>query len=523
MAAITFSPEVSEAKVGEARIGNGPVRLSTSRYQLLIGGAWRDASDGGTLASENPATGKTLATIAEATQADVEAAIAAARTAFATWSQTTVTQRSNVLLRIADLIEANAAYLATVESMDNGKPIRETSAADIPLAIDHFRYFAGVIRAQEGSAVMIDGNTMNLILREPLGVVAQIIPWNFPFLMAAWKLAPALAAGNTVVLKPSSSTSLSVLELGHLLTDNGVLPAGVLNIVTGSGSKSGEYLQNATGIDKLAFTGSTMVGRKIALAAAERLIPATLELGGKSANIFFDDTDMDIAMEGVQLGILFNQGEVCSAGSRIFVQESFYDRFMARVTEEFRQVRLGDPLDPATQMGAQVSKRQMEKILSYVEVGQREGATVAVGGKRARGDGLDDGYFVEPTLLTDVSNSMRVAQEEIFGPVGVVIPFKDEADVIRMANDSVYGLGGGVFTTDIGRALRVANGIRTGRIWVNTYNQFPAGAPFGGYKESGIGRETHKAILDAYQQTKNILVNLSERPGGMYVSPATEA
>ncbi len=341
--------------------------------------------------------------------------------------------------------------------------------------------------------------------------------------MAAWKLAPALAAGNTIVFKPSSSTSLSVLELGRLITENNILPAGVLNIITGSGSKSGEYLQQAQGLDKIAFTGSTMVGRTIAVAAAERLIPATLELGGKSANIFFDDADMDIAMEGVQLGILFNQGQVCSAGSRIFVQESFYDRFMERATEEFRKVRLGNPLDPETQMGAQVSKRQMEKILGYVDIGQQEGATVAVGGKRASGDGVDEGYFVEPTLLTNVTNDMRVAQEEIFGPVGVVITFKDEDDLIRMANDSPYGLGGGVFTQDIGRALRVANGIKTGRIWVNTYNQFPAGAPFGGYKESGIGRETHKVALEAYQQTKNVIINLKGKPGGMYVSPNGQA
>ena len=498
------------------------VQLSTSRYGLLIGGEWRDASDGATLTTENPATGEILAEIAEATKEDVDSAVAVARTAFETWSQTTPTERANILLKIADLIEANADYLAAVESMDNGKPIRETSGADVPLAFDHFRYFAGALRAQEGSATMLNGTMMNIILHEPLGVVGQIIPWNFPFLMAAWKLAPALAAGDTIVLKPSSATSLSVLELGRLLTEHNVLPAGVLNIITGSGSKSGAFVQKAN-VDKLAFTGSTLVGREIAISAAEKLIPATLELGGKSANVFFDDADMDLAMEGVQLGILFNQGQVCSAGSRIFVQESFYDRFMERVTEEFRKVRLGNPLDPETQMGAQVSERQMEKILEYVEIGQNEGATVAVGGKRASGEGVDNGYFIEPTLLTNVSNDMRVAQEEIFGPIGVVITFKDEEDLIRMANDSVYGLGGGIFTQDIGRALRVANGIKTGRIWVNTYNQFPAGAPFGGYKESGIGRETHKMALEAYQQTKNVLINLAQKPGGMYVSPNGQA
>lgn len=513
---------VTEGRVETQTTPPAGVQLSSSRYQLLIGGEWRDASDGQTLTTVSPSTGTVLAEIAEATKEDIDAAVAAARQAFETWSQTTATERANILLGIADLIEENASYLAVVESMDNGKPIRETTGADIPLAVDHFRYFAGALRAQEGSATMVNSSLMNLVLHEPLGVVGQIVPWNFPFLMAAWKLAPALAAGDTVVFKPSSATSLSVLELGRLFTEHNMLPDGVLNIVTGSGSKSGEYLQKAN-VDKLAFTGSTLVGREIAIAAAEKLIPATLELGGKSANIFFDDADMDLAMEGVQLGILFNQGQVCSAGSRIFVQESFYDRFMERATEEFRKVRLGNPLDTETQMGAQVSEKQMEKILSYVEIGQQEGATVAVGGKRASGEGLDNGYFVEPTLLTNVTNDMRVAQEEIFGPVGVVITFKGEDDLIRMANDSAYGLGGGVFTQDIGRALRVANGIKTGRVWVNTYNQFPAGAPFGGYKESGIGRETHKAALEAYQQTKNVLINLAQKPGGMYVAPSVEA
>ncbi len=493
-------------------------RLSTEHYQLLIGGRWRDASDGATITVTSPSAGETLATIPEATKDDVDAAVAAARTAFATWSRTSVTERSQVLLRIADLIEEHADFLATVESMDNGKPIRETTGADIPLGVDHFRYFAGVIRGEEGSATMVDENMLNLILTEPLGVVAQIVPWNFPFLMACWKLAPALAAGDTVVFKPSSSTSLSVLELARLITENHVLPDGVLNVVTGSGTKSGEYLQHAD-IDKIAFTGSTEVGRGIGIAAAEKIIPSTLELGGKSANIFFDDCDLDLAMEGIGLGILFNQGQVCSAGSRIFVQCSFLDTFMQRATEEFRNVRVGDPLDPSTQMGAQVNETQLAKILSYVDIGRSEGATVAVGGRRLTHGDLGRGVFMEPTLLTDVDNSMRVAREEIFGPVGVVIPFDDEDEVIALANDSTYGLGGGVFTSDLGRAIRVARGVRTGRVWVNTYNQFPAGAPFGGYKESGIGRETHKMILHSYTQTKNVLINLARKPGGMYVPP----
>ncbi len=489
-----------------------PIDLQ-STYQLYIGGQWRDASDGGTLTTYNPATGDKLADIAQATQEDVEAAVAAGRAAFPTWSKTTAQERSQILLDIADILEENQELLATVETLDNGKPIRETSTVDIPASIDHFRYFAGVLRADEGTATMVDGSMLSVVLHEPLGVVGQIVPWNFPFLMGAWKLAPAIAAGDCIVFKPSSTTSLSILEFARLVGDK--LPAGVLNVITGSGSKSGEYLKNAD-VDKLAFTGSTEVGRDIALAAAKKIIPATLELGGKSANAFFDDCDRDLAIEGVQLGILFNQGQVCCAGSRIFVQDTFYDEFMELVTKAFTKVKVGDPLDPTTQMGAQINEGQLKKILSYVEIGESEGAKIAVGGHRATEGDLGKGAFLEPTLLVDVDNKMRVAQEEIFGPVGVVIKFHDEADLIEKANDSVYGLGGGVFTQDLGRALRVANGIHTGRVWVNTYNQIPAGAPFGGYKESGIGRETYKSILNAYQQVKNIMINLGTEPAGLY-------
>lgn len=485
------------------------------KYQLYIGGEWKDSSDGTTIKTYNPTNGQLLSEIADATEKDVDDAVKAARKAFETWSKTTPTERAIILNKIADIIDDNTEYLSTIETMDNGKPIRETTGADIPLAADHFRYFAGVIRSDEGVATTIDENTLNLILREPIGVVGQIVPWNFPFLMAAWKLAPVLAAGDTSVFKPSSTTSLSVLEFMKLIQD--IVPKGVINIITGRGSKSGEYLQHNEGIDKLAFTGSTEVGREIGLSAAKRIIPATLELGGKSANIFFSDADMNMALEGIQLGILFNQGQVCSAGSRIFVQEDFYDEFIEKAISAFEKVKVGNPLDPNTQMGAQVSESQLNKILKYIEIGKNEGAKVITGGERFVEGDAKNGYFMKPTLLVDVNNNMRVAREEIFGPVGVVIKFKTEDEVIAMANDSNYGLGGGVFTRDINRAIRVAKSIRTGRVWVNTYNSFPAGATFGGYKESGIGRETHKSILDAYTQKKNIIVNLSEKPGGMYI------
>nr|WP_294489999.1 aldehyde dehydrogenase family protein [uncultured Anaerosporobacter sp.] len=485
------------------------------KYKLYINGEWRDASDGATIKTYNPSNGDLLAEIADATNSDVDEAIASAREAFKTWGKTTPAERAAVLNKIADIIDENAEFLATVETMDNGKPIRETTGADIPLAADHFRYFAGVIRAEEGTSTMIDENTLNLILREPIGVVGQIVPWNFPFLMAAWKLAPVLAAGDVSVFKPSSTTSLSVLELMKLIGD--VVPKGVINIITGKGSKSGEYLQHHKGLDKLAFTGSTEVGREVGISAAKNLIPSTLELGGKSANVFFSDADMDIALEGIQLGILFNQGQVCSAGSRIFVQEDFYDEFIGKAVAAFEKVKVGNPLDPSTQMGAQVSEQQLKKILSYIEIGKKEGAKVATGGERLVEGDASKGYFMKPTLLVDVTNNMRVAREEIFGPVGVVIKFKTIDEVIAMANDSDFGLAGGVFTKDINKAIRVARGIRTGRVWVNTYNTFPAGASFGGYKDSGIGRETHKVILDHYSQMKNIIINLSDKPSGMYV------
>ena len=485
-----------------------------ARYDLYINGQWVPASDGKVFTAYNPATGEKLAECAEATKEDVDAAVKAAWAAFPAWRDMGIAERAGILEKIADIIDENAELLATIESMDNGKPIRETMAIDVPYSSDHFRYFAGAIRVEEGKASVLDGNMMSLILREPIGVVGQIVPWNFPFLMAAWKLAPALAAGNCIVFKPSSTTSLSVLTLVKLIGH--LLPPGVLNVVTGGGSRSGQYMLDHPGFRKLAVTGSTEVGLDVAKAAADKLIPATLELGGKSANIYFDDCKWDMAIDGLQLGILFNQGQVCCAGSRVFVQEGIYDKFVEAAVKAFNSVNVGDPLDPNTQMGAQVDQGQLRKIMSYVNLAKEEGATIACGGEPYTDGACANGSFMKPTLIVNATNDMRVAQEEIFGPVAVVIKFKTEEEVIAMANDSVYGLGGAVWTRDINRAIRVARGVETGRMWVNTYNQIPSGAPFGGYKQSGIGRETHKVILEHYTQQKNIMINLNETPSGFY-------
>lgn len=484
------------------------------RYQLLIGGQWKDASDKKTFKTICPADGSVLAECAEATREDVDEAVKAAWKAFESWKHVTVNERAVILNKIADIIDANQEHLAMVESLDNGKPIRETMAVDIPMSAQHFRYFAGCIMADEGSANMLGESTLSLILREPIGVVGQIVPWNFPFLMAAWKLAPVLASGCCTVFKSSSATPLSVLEFAKLIQD--VLPAGVFNVITGSGSKFGQYMLEHKGFRKLAFTGSTEVGRNVALAAAQRLIPSTLELGGKSANIFFEDCNWEMAMDGLQMGILFNQGQVCCAGSRVFVQESIYDRFVEEAVKRFDQVKVGLPWEADTQMGSQISKAQMEKILKYIEVGESEGASVLCGGQQLKTEGLENGCFLKPTLLGNVTNHMRVAQEEIFGPVACILKFRTEDEVVQMANDSEYGLGGAVWTRDINRALRVSRAIETGRMWVNTYNAIPEGAPFGGYKASGIGRETHKVMLEHYTQMKNIMINLSEAPTGFY-------
>lgn len=484
------------------------------RYGLFIGGEWVEPSEGKTIDSFSPFSGEKIATISEASKDDVDKAVKAAWKAFDTWSLTTAKERADYLHKIADVIEENAEHLAIVESMDNGKPVRETLAVDIPSAVEHFRYFASAITVDEGSATQLDKDTLSLILREPIGVVGQIVPWNFPFLMAAWKLAPVLATGCCTVFSPSSQTSLSVLELARLT--EGILPKGVFNVVTGSGSTTGQHILDHEGFSKLAFTGSNSIGKKVGLAAAEKTIPSTLELGGKSANIFFPDLDWEKALEGLQMGILFNQGQVCSAGSRVFVHEDIYDEFIEEAIKRFESVEIGHPLEDGTQMGSLINEKHLNKVLGYVELGKEEGARVATGGVRATEGDLAKGAFMKPTLLVDVTNDMRVAQEEIFGPVAVVIKFKDEDEVIAMANDSDYGLGGAVWTKDINRALRVSKAIRTGRVWVNTYNQLPAGAPFGGYKSSGIGRETHKSVMEHYSQVKNIMISTSENPIGFF-------
>ncbi len=466
-----------------------------------------------------PITGKPYTKAARSGAADIELALDAAHAATSKWSATPAAERANILLKIADRIDANLELLAYAETVDNGKAIRETLNADIPLSADHFRYFAGCLRAQEGSLTEVDGNTIAYHFHEPLGVVGQIIPWNFPILMAAWKLAPALGAGNCVVLKPAESTPVSIMVLAELIAD--LLPAGVLNIVNGFGREAGMPPATSKRIQKIAFTGSTATGRVIAQAAATNLIPATLELGGKSPNIFFedvavaDDAFFDKAIEGLVL-FAFNQGEVCTCPSRALIQESIYDKFMERALKRVAAIKQGSPLDTDSMMGAQASAMQMDKILSYLEVGKQEGAKVLIGGGRAAlGGDLSGGYYIQPTLFKG-NNNMRVFREEIFGPVLAVTTFKDEAEALQIANDTPYGLGAGVWSRDGSRAYRMGRAIQAGRVWTNCYHTYPAGAAFGGYKESGIGRETHKAMLDHYQQTKNLLVSYSPNALGFF-------
>ncbi|MCQ9156118.1 aldehyde dehydrogenase family protein [Acidomonas methanolica] len=482
-------------------------------YGHFIDNQWVTGTSGETIDSLNPANGAFLTRIPNGTAADVDRAVEAATKAFQTWRRTTPAERSIALLRIADLLETEAERFAALESLDVGKPIRE-ARLDVQSAIDHFRYFAGVIRSHSDEASMLDEQTMSLTLSEPIGVVGQVIPWNFPLLMAAWKIAPAIAMGNTVVIKPSEMTPVTILELAKFFAL--ALPAGVVNIVTGIGSVVGQAILDHPGSGKLAFTGSTGVGKIVAAAAAKKIIPATLELGGKSANIVFPDANWERAIEAAALAILWNQGEVCESGARLFVHESIYDRFVEDLKSRFEKVRVGDPLDPNTQMGAQVSQIQTDRIMGYIDLAKKEGARILTGGRRLTGGEYDAGFFIAPTIIVDVRNDMRVAQEEIFGPVVCVLPFKSEEEVIALANASDYGLAGGVWTQDINRAIRVARAIETGRMWVNTYHEIPAHAPFGGYKKSGIGRETHKSMLDAYSQKKNIYISLNEAPFGLF-------
>jgi len=490
-----------------------------SRYDNYINGEWKAPVKGQYFDNVSPVNGKKFTEIARSTAEDIELALDAAHAAKDAWGQTSVTERSNILLKIADRMEQNLEMLAVAETWDNGKAVRETLNADLPLAIDHFRYFAGVIRAQEGSISQIDADTVAYHFHEPLGVVGQIIPWNFPLLMATWKLAPALAAGNCVVLKPAEQTPASILVWAELVGD--LLPPGVLNIVNGFGLEAGKPLASSPRISKIAFTGETTTGRMIMQYASQNLIPVTLELGGKSPNIFFkdimdqDDAFLDKAIEGFVMFAL-NQGEVCTCPSRVLIQEDIYEEFMARALKRVEEIKIGNPLDPETMMGAQASQEQMEKIMSYLDIGKQEGAEVLIGGDRnvLEGD-LAEGYYIKPTVFKG-NNKMRVFQEEIFGPVVSVTTFKTKEEALEIANDTLYGLGAGIWTRDTNTAFRFGRGIQAGRVWTNCYHQYPAHAAFGGYKMSGVGRENHKMMLEHYQQTKNMLVSYSENKQGFF-------
>ena len=490
-----------------------------SKYANYIGGKWVEPIDGQYFDNVTPLTGQTFCQIPRSNSKDIDAALDAAHSAKVAWGKTSTTERANILNKIADRMESNLKLIAVAETIDNGKPLRETMAADIPLAIDHFRYFAGCIRAQEGSIAEIDHETMAYHFHEPLGVVGQIIPWNFPILMAVWKLAPALAAGNCVVLKPAEQTPASILVLLEIIGD--LLPAGVLNIVNGFGLEAGKPLASSSRIAKIAFTGETTTGRLIMQYASQNIIPVTLELGGKSPNIFFedvmsaDDAYFDKALEGFAMFAL-NQGEVCTCPSRALIQESIYERFMERALKRVAAIKQGNPLDSSTMIGAQASQEQLEKILSYIDLGKQEGAQCLIGGERSLLEGdLAGGYYVRPTVFKG-HNKMRIFQEEIFGPVLSVTTFKDEEEALAIANDTLYGLGAGVWTRDGSRAFRAGKAIQAGRVWTNCYHAYPAHAAFGGYKQSGIGRETHKMMLDHYQQTKNLLVSYSPNALGFF-------
>jgi aldehyde dehydrogenase len=488
------------------------------RYENFIGGKWTPPVGGEYFANPSPVDGADFCEVPRSKAADIELALDAAHKAAPTWTKTSVAERSGILLKIADRMEQNLEMLAAVETWDNGKGIRETLAADLPLAIDHFRYYAGVIRAEAGEVADLDANTVSMEVHEPLGVVGQIIPWNFPILMATWKVAPALAAGNCIVLKPAEQTPASILVLMELIGD--LLPPGVLNIVNGFGIEAGKPLASSPRVAKVAFTGETTTGRLIMQYASENIIPVTLELGGKSPNIFFpsvmaqDDEFLDKAIEGFVMFAL-NQGEVCTCPSRALIHESIYDDFMARVLKRVAAVKQGDPLDPSTMIGAQASSDQYEKILSYLKIGKEEGAEVLIGGEAGSVDKYPNGYYIQPTVFKG-HNKMRVFQEEIFGPVVSVTTFKDDDEAMAIANDTIYGLGSGIWTRDIHQSKTFINGIQAGRVWVNCYHLYPAHASFGGYKKSGIGRETHKMMLEHYRHTKNVLMSFDKNPMGFF-------
>ncbi|MGB6151322.1 MAG: aldehyde dehydrogenase family protein [Pricia sp.] len=489
------------------------------QYDHFIGGEWVKPSGGEYFDNISPIDGKPFTKAARGNKKDIDLALDAAHAAFKTWSVTPAAERSNILLKIADIIEENLEYLARVETVDNGKALRETRAADLPLAVDHFRYFAGAIRADESSMSEHDANTVSINLQEPLGVVGQIIPWNFPLLMATWKIAPALAAGCCTVVKPAEQTPTSIMVLMELIKD--VLPKGVLNVVTGFGPEAGKPLAASPRIAKVAFTGETTTGRLIMQYASENLIPVTMELGGKSPNIFMksiadaDDAFFDKCIEGAVMFAL-NQGEVCTCPSRILVDESIYDKFMDRVVERTKAIKMGHPLAEDTMMGAQASNDQFEKILSYFDIGTKEGAEILCGGKAAGlNSGLEDGYYIEPTIFKG-NNNMRVFQEEIFGPVVSVTTFKDADEAVKLANDTLYGLGAGLWTRDAHEIYQIPRAVKAGRVWVNCYHAYPAHAPFGGYKKSGFGRENHKMMLNHYRNTKNMLISYDKDKQGFF-------
>lgn len=489
------------------------------RYGNYINGDWVAPIKGNYFKNISPVNGEAFCEIPRSNEEDIDLALDAAHAAKKAWGKTSITERSNLMLKIADKIEQNIEMLAITETWDNGKAVRETLAADVPLCVDHFRYYAGCIRAQEGTIGEIDETTVSYQFHEPLGVVGQIIPWNFPLLMATWKIAPALATGNCIVLKPAEQTPASILVLMELIGD--ILPPGVLNVVNGFGKEAGQALASSKRIAKIAFTGSTPVGSKILHCAAENIIPSTVELGGKSPNIFFEDIMsqeddyISKCAEGAVLAF-FNQGEVCTCPSRALIQESIYDEFISVVIERSKKITRGNPLDTDTMVGAQASQQQFEKILSYFDIAKQEGAQLLLGGKVAKlSDSFDNGYYIEPTLFKG-DNTMRIFQEEIFGPVVSVTTFKDESEALAIANDSEFGLGAGLWTRDMNRAYRMGRGIEAGRVWTNCYHLYPAHAAFGGYKKSGVGRETHKMMLDHYQQTKNLLVSYSTSPLGFF-------